>query len=81
MASIFFHRHPKEDAEAEGDRLVKEQDFEAENIQVMRKIKISNFVFMSKPTGDWNEIFSASKSHFLTMQPPSASASLLKYQF
>ena len=25
-----FHRHPSEDAEAEGGRLVKEADFEAE---------------------------------------------------
>ena len=33
-----FHPHPSEDAEAEGGRLVKEADFEAEKFFLPKKI-------------------------------------------
>ena len=32
-----IHIHPPEDTEAEGGRMVKERDFEAEKIQIIRK--------------------------------------------
>ena len=34
---IFFHLYPSEDTEVEGGCMVKERDFEAEKIQIVRK--------------------------------------------
>ena len=37
VLNFFFHHYPSEDAETEGGCMVKEQDFEAENVQIIRK--------------------------------------------